>query len=150
MNKYYCLTDESPAYVAAIVLHPSHKWHYVHESWKEWVESSKKMIIALWEDYKPVEASLPLDKIPAAANEFLNWRNKHLQPALIVDEYEHYCQSERVYGFTSAISWLSAGQIAALLRGTTLRVDPCSNTPMLFYALRVGSLPPGGLGLRGL
>ncbi|OWT42315.1 transposase-like protein [Pochonia chlamydosporia 170] len=27
LDKYYRLTDESPAYVAAIVLHPSHKWH---------------------------------------------------------------------------------------------------------------------------
>ncbi|KAM4064711.1 transposase-like protein [Hirsutella rhossiliensis] len=35
MDKYYCLTDESPAYVAAIVLHPSHKWHYIHENWKK-------------------------------------------------------------------------------------------------------------------
>ncbi len=35
LDKYYCLTDESPAYVAAIVLHPSHKWHYVQENWRK-------------------------------------------------------------------------------------------------------------------
>ena len=40
-----------------------------------------------------------------ATNEFLDWRNKHLQPALITDEYERYCQAERAYGFTSALSW---------------------------------------------
>ncbi|KAH7459105.1 hypothetical protein FOMA001_g19259 [Fusarium oxysporum f. sp. matthiolae] len=34
LDKYYRLTDESPAYVAAIVLHPSHKWHYIQENWK--------------------------------------------------------------------------------------------------------------------
>ncbi|WKT54430.1 hypothetical protein QSH57_005014 [Fusarium oxysporum f. sp. vasinfectum] len=40
LDKYYRLTDESPAYVAAIVLHPSRKWHYIQENWKkEWVES---------------------------------------------------------------------------------------------------------------
>ncbi|KAI8402270.1 hypothetical protein FOFC_17577 [Fusarium oxysporum] len=38
-------------------------------------------------------------------NEFLNWRNKHLQPSLGMDEYERYCNSERVYGFTSALAW---------------------------------------------
>jgi hypothetical protein len=32
LDKYYRLTDESPAYVAAIVLHPSHKWHYIYEN----------------------------------------------------------------------------------------------------------------------
>ncbi|KAI8416722.1 hypothetical protein FOFC_03035 [Fusarium oxysporum] len=40
LDKYYRLTEESPAYVAAIVLHPSHKWHYIQENWKkEWAES---------------------------------------------------------------------------------------------------------------
>ncbi|OWT42367.1 BED zinc finger domain-containing protein [Pochonia chlamydosporia 170] len=106
LDKYYRLTDESPAYVAAIVLHPSHKWHYIHENWKrEWIESSEKLIEALWGEYKPVE-SLPLAEAPSTTtNEFLKWRNKHLQPAPIRDEYEHYCRSERVYGFTSALTW---------------------------------------------
>lgn len=106
LHKYYRLTDESPAYVAAIVLHPSHKWHYIHENWKtEWVESSKELIEKLWGEYKPVE-SLPLSEAPSTTtNEFLKWRNKYLQPAPITDEYEHYCKSERVYGFTSALTW---------------------------------------------
>ncbi|KAF5705165.1 ribonuclease H [Fusarium mundagurra] len=107
MDKYYRLTDESPAYVAAIVLHPSHKWHYIQENWKkEWVESSKELLETLWNEYKPVESPLPLCEVPSATtNEFLNWRNKHLQPSLITDEYERYCKSERVYGFTSALAW---------------------------------------------
>jgi hypothetical protein len=54
LDKYYRLTDESPAYVAAIVLHPSHKWHYIYENWKkEWAESSKKLIMTLCNEYKP-------------------------------------------------------------------------------------------------
>ncbi|KAK2926863.1 HAT, C-terminal dimerization domain [Fusarium oxysporum f. sp. vasinfectum] len=107
LDKYYRLTDESPAYVAAIVLHPSHKWHYIQENWKkEWVESSKKLMETLWNDYKPVESPLPLCEVPSTTtNEFLNWRNKHLQPSLITDEYERCCNSERVYGFTSALAW---------------------------------------------
>ncbi|KAF6518360.1 hypothetical protein HZS61_002438 [Fusarium oxysporum f. sp. conglutinans] len=64
LDKYYRLTDESPAYVAAIVLHPSHKWHYIQENWKkEWAESSKKLMETLWNDYKPVESPLPLCEI---------------------------------------------------------------------------------------
>ncbi|KAK2684724.1 hypothetical protein QWA68_016242 [Fusarium oxysporum] len=35
LDKYYRLTEESPAYIAAIVLHPSHKWHYIQENWKK-------------------------------------------------------------------------------------------------------------------
>ncbi|RKK83885.1 hypothetical protein BFJ68_g17402 [Fusarium oxysporum] len=107
LDKYYRLTDESPAYIAAIVLHPSHKWHYIQENWKkEWVESSKKLMETLWNDYKPVESPLPLCEVPSTTtNELLNWRNKHLQPSLVTDEYERYCNSERVYGFTSALAW---------------------------------------------
>jgi hypothetical protein len=32
LDKYYRLTDKSPAYVAAIVLYPLHKWHYIQEN----------------------------------------------------------------------------------------------------------------------
>ena len=106
LDKYYRLTDESPAYVAAIVLHPSHKWPYTYENWKkEWVGPSKKLVATLWDEYKPVEP-LPLSEPQSTTtNEFLKWRNKHLHPAPMTDEYEHYCQSERVYGFTSALTW---------------------------------------------
>ncbi|RFN43617.1 ribonuclease h-like protein [Fusarium flagelliforme] len=74
LDKYYRLTEESPAYVAAIVLHPSHKWHYMQENWKkEWAESSKKLIETLWNEYKPVESPLPLCEVPSTTtNEFLN------------------------------------------------------------------------------
>lgn len=61
LDKYYCLTDESPAYVAAIVLHSSHKWLYVHDNWKkDWVDSAKAMVESLWDDYRPVVQPLPL------------------------------------------------------------------------------------------
>ena len=107
LDKYYRLTDESPAYVAAIVLHPSHKWHYIEETWRrDWIHPAKKSVQTLWEEYRPVESRLSRSEAPlTVTNEFLNWRNKHLQPVLITDEYERYCKSERVYGFTSALSW---------------------------------------------
>lgn len=60
----------------------------------------------LWDEYKPVETTLPPAKAPpTTTNEFLNWRNKHLQPTLVIDEYQRYCKSEQVYGFTSALAW---------------------------------------------
>jgi hypothetical protein len=42
MNKYYELSDKTPAYVAAIVLHPGRKWKYIKKNWKvEWVSLAK-------------------------------------------------------------------------------------------------------------
>ena len=107
LDKYYCLTDESPAYVAAVVLHPSHKWHYIQENWKkEWIQSSKKLMKTLWNGYKPVESPLPQpQKSSTTTNEYLNWRDSHLKPRLVIDEYERYCKSEQVYGFESALAW---------------------------------------------
>ena len=107
LEKYYRLTDESPAYVAAIVLHPSHKWHYIHENWREeWIESSRQLVATLWEEYKPIEPpTLKPDDSRLTTNEFLAWKSKHLQPTLFSDEYERYCKSERVCGFTSALVW---------------------------------------------
>jgi hypothetical protein len=74
LDKYYRLTDKSPAYVAAIMLHPSHKWHYIQENWKkDWVNSLKKLIKTLWNEYKPVESPLPLcEVLSTTTNEFLN------------------------------------------------------------------------------
>lgn len=33
LNKYYNLTDESPAYVAAVVMDPRRKWQYFEKNW---------------------------------------------------------------------------------------------------------------------
>jgi hypothetical protein len=40
--KYYRLTDESPAYTAAIVLHPGYKWQYIQDTWEpEWLPKAE-------------------------------------------------------------------------------------------------------------
>ncbi|KAI9148697.1 Zinc finger BED domain-containing protein [Paramyrothecium foliicola] len=85
LDKYYCLTDESPAYVAAIVLHPSHKWHYIQENWKqEWVQSSKRLMEALWSEYNPVESALPLCQASSTTStptlQSHHSQNEHQQP----------------------------------------------------------------------
>jgi hypothetical protein len=35
MEKYYNLTEESPAYIAALVLDPNSKWKYVEANWQK-------------------------------------------------------------------------------------------------------------------
>jgi hypothetical protein len=35
LNKYYALTDKSPAYVSAVVLDPAQKWLYFKEQWRD-------------------------------------------------------------------------------------------------------------------
>jgi len=33
MTKYYRLLDKTPAYIAAIILHPLRKWRYIENHW---------------------------------------------------------------------------------------------------------------------
>jgi hypothetical protein len=35
LNIYYDRTDDIPVYMAALVLHPGHKWKYVKEKWDD-------------------------------------------------------------------------------------------------------------------
>jgi hypothetical protein len=34
MEKYYNITDKSPAYITAIILNPNAKWKYIKNNWK--------------------------------------------------------------------------------------------------------------------
>jgi Transposase IS4 len=46
-NKYYIRTDQSPVYVAAIVLHPGWKWSYFseHSMWKTaWIKAAERKV----------------------------------------------------------------------------------------------------------
>ncbi|OLL26463.1 putative AC transposase [Neolecta irregularis DAH-3] len=108
INKYYCRTDESPAYIAAIILHPSYKWQYVEHHWNSsWIVPAKKMMQDFWNnEYKPIEQSLPPQTQPlSTTNEFLQWIGQAKLLNLTTDEYLQYCQADRVYGFESALTW---------------------------------------------
>jgi hypothetical protein len=54
-NNYYAKLDDSPAYYAAVCLHPYYK-HYCENSWRDkpaWVESGNSSLQLLWAQYKP-------------------------------------------------------------------------------------------------
>jgi hypothetical protein len=55
LDKYYSKTSDSPAYAAAVLLHPSNKWQEIENSWcLEWIPSAKSMVKQFWEsEYKP-------------------------------------------------------------------------------------------------
>ena len=54
LNKYYALTDDSPVYLAAVVLHPAFTWSWVHRAWKyrpDWITNGEKSVKELWAEY---------------------------------------------------------------------------------------------------
>lgn len=60
MDQYYTLTEDSPAYLAALVLHPAFRWPTVESQWADhtdWLDSGRAAVQELWNEYRvfPVE-----------------------------------------------------------------------------------------------
>jgi hypothetical protein len=65
LNEYYLLTDRSPAYIAATVLHPAHKWMFAEKYWApahpEWIQPAKDAVNNLWQRYKAIDIQVPAE-----------------------------------------------------------------------------------------
>ena len=53
LNEYYAHLDDTPAYVAAIVLHPHMKWRWLEKRWKDaWIKGAKNRFHELVTEYQ--------------------------------------------------------------------------------------------------
>jgi hypothetical protein len=104
LDKYYTMTDNSPIYMAGVVLHPRMKWAFVDKHWSDkpdWRVRAKGSVQSLWEtEYKHLPLPGPSEcppKEPTVAytsglNDFLDDLISLPAPASDVDdEYEEYC-----------------------------------------------------------
>ena len=60
LDEYYTLTDDSPAYVASICLHPRYKWKWIEKKWAhrpDWIDEAKSGVRRLWEEYERIDLS---------------------------------------------------------------------------------------------
>lgn len=67
LNKYYQLLDDSPVYVAAIVLHPALKWRYIEGNWKKktaWISKAKKQFTGYLVEYEEAPSPKPATPSP--------------------------------------------------------------------------------------
>jgi hypothetical protein len=66
LDQYYTLTEDSPAYLAALVFHPAFRWSTVESQWAdhpEWLVRGKAAVQELWEEYRNFPA-VEQDAIP--------------------------------------------------------------------------------------
>jgi len=107
LDKYYQLTDESPAYIAALVLHPGMKWQYIQKKWKRsWHANAKRLVAELWEQYKPVDTPIPQPNASSTTpNEFIQWKSDLIRPTVPIDEYDRYCQADLVWECDKPLKW---------------------------------------------
>lgn len=127
MDKYYGKSDESPAYAAALVLNPSRKWSYIEHFWRpSWQMRAKDAVKKLWDDdYRPKTLiPTPAPDAHLTNNEFELWLRQIDTPTTIEDEYDHYCKTERVYGYSDALSWwLEPAQLKAYPHLSKMALD---------------------------
>jgi hypothetical protein len=87
LNKYYELSDTSPAYRLSVFLHPSHKMAWFERSWGErrgWIKAVEQTISASWNDCKrrwPNDVQSP--RLPLGC-----------RPHEEVDEFERFMEPE--------------------------------------------------------
>lgn len=113
LQKYYEYTDQSPVYIAAIVLCPSSKREYFEQTWEaEWVTTGKEKMKEFWEEkYKskaivlPIKSATPIQGQPERENKFVAWRRKKASIQAELDEYTRYLQAPVLSEIKDSRSW---------------------------------------------
>ena len=62
------MTEQSPAYAAAVVLNPTMKWQWFTKLWEDqpvWTRKAKIAVKKLWKDQYRAEDIRPLDEQPS-------------------------------------------------------------------------------------
>lgn len=112
-DKYYQLTDESPAYGAAMMLHPSRRMAHVKKNWpKSWHKPVLDGVTKYWEDYYqtlPITTTTPdlRDKQqPPDEYELLARELDVVRPAMNeLDEYQSFITQTPVAIDCSPLTW---------------------------------------------
>lgn len=111
-EEYYAKLDSSPAYIAAVILHPRYNMKYLESQWatrKTWITRAKREVKALWlSTYKqqPISEAISPQKSKAIGCELnmveayreagITKADEHSQRQTISDEFERYCLQDRV------------------------------------------------------
>ena len=71
LDQYYSRTEDSPAYLASLVLHPAFRWSTIESQWSDhpdWLVRGKAAVQELWEEYRtlPVEQDTILEQSTVA------------------------------------------------------------------------------------
>ncbi|TKA81632.1 hypothetical protein B0A49_01266, partial [Cryomyces minteri] len=109
LNYYYSLSDQTPAYRAAIVLHPRFKWRWFKKHWEkshpEWIEEARKAVTELWQSYKR-RYPLPLQSQKERSN-FTTYMDLDDEDDSLEedDEFERFCSLKTVRVEDPLIWW---------------------------------------------
>ena len=74
LDKYYTKTNDSTAYIAALVLDPCMKQEYINSTWQpEWIPDAKSLVAKLQKKYRPINPTLTqIEEVIQEPNQPLN------------------------------------------------------------------------------
>jgi hypothetical protein len=108
LHKYYQLSDESHAYVTALVLNPRRKWQWLEKKWSdqpEWLKDAKRKVQRLWElEYRSTESILDTSSSPKTTNQFYIDLYDSDEDTFLHDEYMLYCSTPPIPTY-NALKW---------------------------------------------
>ena len=110
LDKYYSLTERSPAYIAALVLSPQWKCDYIDNNWPEdWRAACRKQNLDFWtKGYKSTAIIFPSQTSESAnevKNSFHKWTQQKKGTSIDQDEYKKYLLAPIVPEVTDPRSW---------------------------------------------
>lgn len=114
LNEYYMLTDRSPYYLAAVVLHPRYTWKFIKSKWrnrKDWIVQGELEVRALW-DTEYASRSPAFEETHLAKKqredsdlELSSSDSDTSTNGIRKDEYTSWCQRPRDTAITHPLSY---------------------------------------------
>jgi hypothetical protein len=143
-DKYYILIDQTGAYSAAILLHPSHRKSYLQTAWKkDWVSHGVDRARVIWQQYKDNDTSIDsIDTTTMTQYERYCYEIQQRQQRTkgAGDEFERFINSPAIAINTPALNWwLQQQQRTSYPQLSKMAIDVLSAVPMSAESERVFS-----------
>jgi glycine/D-amino acid oxidase-like deaminating enzyme len=105
LDHYYQVTDRSPVYVAAVVLHPAYTWRWIRSKWKgrqDWIIYAQQAVKQFWlKHYAYLKVDMPKGEDPTNATlwmdaDITSEEEEASLESSETDEYAKWCFEGRV------------------------------------------------------
>ena len=143
-DKYYILIDQTGAYSAAILLHPSHRKAYLQAAWKkDWVSYGVDRARVIWQQYKNNDTNTStIDTTTMTQiNRYLyDIQQRQQRSKGASDEFERFITAPAITIDSPAIDWwLQQQQRTSYPQLSKMAIDILSAVPMSAESERVFS-----------
>lgn len=143
LDKYYKLTDESPMYAAALLLHPSVRKQYLEERWpKAWVKPAIDRARSIWDTkYASIEINEIKDEGRQGEPSFFQQQQSLLhRRRQDRDEFTVFINQDDIAATNAITWWLEEAQQRTFPRLSRMAIDVLSAPAMSAESERVFSL----------